>query len=154
MRRSVRSLCSVAAVGGVAALVAACGGSSDPVTTTVTQTHTVTRTVTRTVTNTVTVRRRPAPSSSGSSSSGSSSSGSSSSGSSSSAGGPVTSAQARQIALNHIGEGHVTDIGHEDDFGARWEVEITRPNGSEVDVYVSASGQVVHTVSRAAGSDD
>lgn len=60
-------------------------------------------------------------------------------------GGEVTLEEAQAIALEHIGDGIVTDVGDEDDFGARWEIEITRTNGSEVDVYVAADGTVVNT---------
>lgn len=62
--------------------------------------------------------------------------------------GDITLAQAKQIALNYVGSGRVTYWGAEDDHGARWEIEVTRPGGSEVDVYVAANGQVVHTVTR------
>jgi uncharacterized membrane protein YkoI len=55
----------------------------------------------------------------------------------------VTSEQAQEIALAAIGEGTVTWIGPEDDRGATWEVEITRPNGQEVDVLVAADGTVI-----------
>ena len=65
-----------------------------------------------------------------------------------SASNPVTLEQALAIALRHVGSGRVTWTGRESDFGARWEIEVTRPDGSEVDVYVAADGRVVHTVSR------
>jgi uncharacterized membrane protein YkoI len=55
----------------------------------------------------------------------------------------VTSEQAQEIALAAIGEGTVTWIGPEDDRGATWEVEITRPNGQEADVLVAADGTVI-----------
>jgi uncharacterized membrane protein YkoI len=58
----------------------------------------------------------------------------------------ITLEQAQQRALDAVGTGRVTDTGLEDDFGATWEVEITRPDGSEVDVYVAADGTVVRTV--------
>ncbi len=40
----------------------------------------------------------------------------------------------------------VTGSGPEDDFGAAWEVEVTREDGVEFDVYVDASGEVVRSV--------
>jgi len=58
-------------------------------------------------------------------------------------GGPVTRQQAEQTALAAVGEGRVTWSGPEDDRGAAWEVEITRPDGSEVDVLVAADGSIV-----------
>jgi len=58
----------------------------------------------------------------------------------------ITLAEAQQRALDAVGTGRVTDTGLEDDFGATWEVEVTRPDGSEVDVYVAADGTVVRTV--------
>ena len=64
------------------------------------------------------------------------------------AAGEITLEQAKEIALAYVGEGTVTYFGDEDDHGARWEIEITRPGGSEVDVYVAADGSVVHTVDR------
>ncbi len=56
---------------------------------------------------------------------------------------PVTLAEAEAIALAAVGEGRVTWSGPEDDRGAAWEIEITRPNGSEVDVLVAADGSIV-----------
>ncbi|ACZ31753.1 Propeptide PepSY amd peptidase M4 [Xylanimonas cellulosilytica DSM 15894] len=60
--------------------------------------------------------------------------------------GTVTLAEAKRIAVAHVGGGRVTYHGLEDDHGARWEIEVTRPGGSEVDVYVAADGRVVRTV--------
>ena len=51
--------------------------------------------------------------------------------------------QAEQAALAAVGEGRVTWSGREDDRGAAWEIEITRPDGSEVDVLIAADGSVV-----------
>lgn len=73
---------------------------------------------------------------------------SSSSGDGSGGNSTVSRAEAEQIALEDVGSGRVTDSGPEDDFGAEWEVEITRPNGSEVDVYVAADGTVVQRIER------
>lgn len=42
----------------------------------------------------------------------------------------------------------VTGIGREDDFGARWEVEVTLRNGREFDVYVNRAGRVVQVISK------
>lgn len=43
-----------------------------------------------------------------------------------------------------MGEGTVTFSGPEDDRGATWEIESTRPDGSEVDVLVDAEGNVIN----------
>ena len=56
--------------------------------------------------------------------------------------------QAAATALAHIERltgqsARVTDIGREDDYGARWEVEVTLANGFEYDVYVGPDGQVI-----------
>jgi uncharacterized membrane protein YkoI len=59
--------------------------------------------------------------------------------------GVVDQATAEQAALAHLGEGRVTWVTREDDYGAAWEIEVTLPNGREVDVYVDANGQVVRT---------
>lgn len=55
----------------------------------------------------------------------------------------VTQQEAEDIALESVGEGRVTFSGPEDDRGAAWEVEITRDDGSEVDVLVDAEGNVI-----------
>lgn len=60
-------------------------------------------------------------------------------------GGVVDRAAAERAALAYLGEGRVTWVSQEDDDGAVWEIEVTLPNGREVDVYVDAAGQVVHT---------
>jgi hypothetical protein len=57
---------------------------------------------------------------------------------------PVDQAVAEQAALTYLGQGRVTWVTPEDDRGAAWEVEVTLPNGHEVDVLVDASGQVIH----------
>jgi uncharacterized membrane protein YkoI len=56
----------------------------------------------------------------------------------------VSRAEAERAALDAVGEGQVTWSGREDDRGAAWEVEVTRPDGSEVDVLVAADGTVVN----------
>lgn len=56
---------------------------------------------------------------------------------------PVSREQAEQAALAAVGEGRVTWSGREDDRGAAWEIEVTRPDGSEVDVLIDAAGNVV-----------
>ena len=61
-----------------------------------------------------------------------------------SAGAALTVEAAKAIAVAAVGEGVVTDYTDEDDHGAAWEIEVTRPDGSEVDVYVAADGRVVH----------
>ena len=63
-------------------------------------------------------------------------------------GGVVSIEEAEQAALAAVGEGAVTWIGPEDDRGAAWEVEVTRPNGVEVDVLVAADGTVVGQTER------
>lgn len=134
-----RSLATVGAVVGLATLAAGCGGGDTSVTAAPTATVTVTETATATATTTAT------PSPTNPSSPTSPTSPTTGTRQSPSPSGGLSRARAKQIALNHIGQGRVTDIGREDDFGAMWEVEITRPNGTEVDVYVSADGRVVHT---------
>jgi len=56
--------------------------------------------------------------------------------------------QAISVALEEVErEGgqaaEVTDFGREDDYGAKWEVEVTRDDGVEYDVYVDEGGSVV-----------
>jgi hypothetical protein len=68
----------------------------------------------------------------------------------------VTEARARTIALRVIEDRYgqparVTDAGPEDDFGARWEIEVTRRDGAEFDVYVTARGTVVRVVRTISG---
>lgn len=50
--------------------------------------------------------------------------------------------RASQAALDHIGEGRVTET-EVDDEESKYEVEITRPNGTQVDVQLDASFNVV-----------
>jgi hypothetical protein len=59
--------------------------------------------------------------------------------------GVVARAAAERAALAYVGEGRVTWVSQEDDYGAVWEIEVTLPNGHEVDVYIDAAGRVVHT---------
>lgn len=68
--------------------------------------------------------------------------------------GPVTQLQAEQAALAAVGEGQVTWSGPEDDRGAAWEVEVTRPDGSELDVLVAADGSIVKQIDRFTGRAD
>lgn len=58
-------------------------------------------------------------------------------------GGTVSRAEAKAAALDAVGDGRATWSGREDDHGAAWEIEITRPDGSEVDVLVAADGSIV-----------
>jgi hypothetical protein len=58
-------------------------------------------------------------------------------------GGVVSQEAAEQAALEHVGEGSVTWVTPEDDRGAAWEIEITRPDGSEVDVLIAPDGSVI-----------
>jgi uncharacterized membrane protein YkoI len=53
---------------------------------------------------------------------------------------------AEHAALDAVGSGRVTWSGPEDDRGAAWEVEVTRDDGSEIDVYVAADGTVIKQV--------
>ena len=46
----------------------------------------------------------------------------------------------------------VTDFGREDDHGAKWEVEVTRADGVEYDVYVDEAGSIVRVEEK--GRDD
>jgi len=62
--------------------------------------------------------------------------------------GPISREQAEQIAVNFLGQGRVTWVEQEDDFGAAWEIEVTLPGGREVDVYVASDGRVVNTSPR------
>jgi hypothetical protein len=57
--------------------------------------------------------------------------------------GVVSQEQAEQAALDLIGEGRVTFVTEEDDRGAAWEIEITRPDGSEIDVLIAPDGSVI-----------
>jgi len=59
--------------------------------------------------------------------------------------GPIDQAAAERIALEWIGEGRVTWVERENDFGAAWEIEVTMNNNREVDVYVNTEGTVVNT---------
>ena len=63
----------------------------------------------------------------------------------------TTLAQARVIADRWVERrfgqpARVTDTSREDDHGARWEIEVTRRDGLEFDVYVSARGRVVKVI--------
>jgi len=57
--------------------------------------------------------------------------------------GMIDRAAAQRIAVEAVGGGQVTWAGREDDRGAAWEIEVTRPDGSEVDVLIDASGNVI-----------
>lgn len=58
--------------------------------------------------------------------------------------GVVSQEEAEQAALAAVGEGRVTWSGREDERGAAWEIEITRPDGSEIDVLVAADGSIIN----------
>ena len=69
----------------------------------------------------------------------------------------ATSSAAAATALAHIEQltgqsARVTGVEREDDYGARWEVEVTLANGFEYDVYIGAGGEVIRT--KANGFDD
>lgn len=57
--------------------------------------------------------------------------------------GTVSRSQAEQAALEAVGSGRVTWSGPEDDRGAAWEVEITLPNGREIDVLIAPDGSII-----------
>ena len=64
---------------------------------------------------------------------------------------PVTDGSresAKQIAVAYMQRefgmaARATWSGREDDFGARWEIEVTLADGREFDVYMNSAGQVV-----------
>ena len=62
--------------------------------------------------------------------------------------GAISQQQAAVAALAAVGTGSVTWIGPEDDRGAKWEVEVTRPNGTEVDVLVAANGTIIAIIEK------
>ena len=64
------------------------------------------------------------------------------------AAGTISQQQAAAAALAAVGTGTVTWIGPEDDRGAAWEVEVTRPNGTEVDVLVAANGTIIAMIDK------
>lgn len=54
---------------------------------------------------------------------------------------------ARQAIERRTGKSaRVTWIGREDDYGARWEIEVTLRSGQEFDVYVNSAGKVVKII--------
>lgn len=75
-------------------------------------------------------------------------------------GGPVGSAsdaernRAERVGLEHIGEGSVTGFEAGDEEGA-YEVEVTRVDGSEVDVHLDSAFTVISSEDEAReGTDD
>jgi hypothetical protein len=69
---------------------------------------------------------------------------------------PITGAaleRASEVALTHIGEGRVTgtEVGDEDSY---YEVEVTREDGSEVDVQLDEGFAVVGTEDDGFGDDE
>jgi uncharacterized membrane protein YkoI len=66
--------------------------------------------------------------------------------------------QAEQAALAEVGRGTVTDSGAESDIvdgkKVAYEVEVTRADGTEVDVYLGSNFAVVTTVEDGTDSDD
>jgi hypothetical protein len=50
---------------------------------------------------------------------------------------------ARAAALAHLGGGAVGAVERDDEDGATWEVEVTRPDGTTVDVRLDAAYRVV-----------
>lgn len=68
---------------------------------------------------------------------------------------PITGAaleRATEVALEHVGEGRVTET-EIDDEDAKYEVELTRPDGRQVDVHLDEDFQVVGTENDGAGDD-
>jgi len=61
--------------------------------------------------------------------------------------GELTEAQAREIAVAHVGDGTATSAEHSTDHGAMWVVLVTH-GGAQTDVYVNSQGQVVHSQNR------
>ena len=61
--------------------------------------------------------------------------------------------RASEAALEFVGEGRVTET-EVDDEDAKYEVEVTRDDGSEVDVHLNADFTVVGAENEAAGEDD
>jgi hypothetical protein len=59
-------------------------------------------------------------------------------------GGRADRRRCRRRRAGDVGGGRVTWSGREDDRGAAWEIEVTRPDGSEVDVLIAADGSVVN----------
>ena len=51
--------------------------------------------------------------------------------------------RAEQAALEATGGGTATEVERDDEDGATWEVEVTKPDGSTVDVRLDASYAVV-----------
>ena len=75
------------------------------------------------------------------------------------AGTDISRAEAGRIALARIErmtgrDARVTDIGLEDDYGARWEVEVTLASGFEYDVYVDRDGDIVRVKENGIDEDD
>lgn len=64
------------------------------------------------------------------------------------AAGTVTLQEAEEAALAAVGEGRVTFSGPEDDRGAAWEIEVTRDDGSEIDVLVAPDGSIIDQIER------
>ncbi len=72
---------------------------------------------------------------------------------------PVGQKQAARIADRTIERrtgrsARVTGASAENDFGARWEVEVTLDNGREFDVYVNARGKVVKVMKKGRGGSN
>lgn len=69
----------------------------------------------------------------------------------------ISRSEAAAAALAHIKEltgrgARVTGVSREDDYGARWEVEVTRGDGFEYDVYVDRKGEILRV--KEVGFDD
>ena len=76
-----------------------------------------------------------------------------------SVGSAVSSSAAAATALAHIEQltgqsARVTGVEREDDYGARWEVEVTLANGFEYDVYIGAGGEVIRTKANGFDGDE
>ncbi len=51
--------------------------------------------------------------------------------------------RARQAALTHLGGGTANAVERDNEKGATWEVEVTKPNGSTVDVRLDSNLKVI-----------
>ena len=62
--------------------------------------------------------------------------------------------RAREAALAHVGGGTANAVERDNENGATWEVEVTKSDGSTVDVDLDAAYQVVAFDSDSESGDD
>lgn len=62
--------------------------------------------------------------------------------------GTISQQEAEEAALAAVGEGRVTFSGPEDDRGAAWEIEVTKDDGTEIDVLVGPDGAIIAQIER------